>query len=102
VRGAPWSVWGPEPFKFNISSLPPKINKDKDTWNSHPASIEWIASVEVWRDGGVKLTGGQWFSCSKGQVAQYLLQPADLEKEGGLKWFELDDPLHGLTYNMYA
>lgn len=58
--------------------------------------------MEVWRNGGVKFTGGQWFACSKGQVAQYLLHPADLEQEGGLNWFELDDPLHGLTYVMYA
>lgn len=101
-RGAPWKLWGGDSYKFNISSLPPQINKDTDSWNKRPSPIEWIATVEVFNNGAVKMVGGQWFACAKGQVAQYLLHPADLNKEGGLTWYELDDPLHGLIYNMYA
>lgn len=95
-------MWGGDSFKFNISALPPKVNKDADTWNTRPSPIEWVATIQVWATGGVSMSGGEWFACKKGEIAQFLVYPADLDKEGGLTWYELEDPLHGLTYNMYG
>ncbi|KAH6614320.1 ubiquitin 3 binding protein But2 C-terminal domain-containing protein [Boeremia exigua] len=105
LKGAPWSLWGQAPYKFNISSLPPTINKDLDTWNSRPQPLRTLATVTLTHGGNVTLTGGSVYPCSKGQVAQFLLHPASDDREFGLSWFELDYPAseggpHGITFDM--
>jgi hypothetical protein len=103
ARGAPFELWGAEPYVFNVSSVVPRgLALVNDTWNNRSAPIEWIASFKVWKSGAVEQVGGLWFSCAKGQAVQYLASPGDVERDGGVMWYELDDPVHGLTYNMYA
>jgi hypothetical protein len=86
-----------------VSSVVPRgLALVNDTWNNRSAPIEWIASFKVWKSGAVEQVGGLWFSCAKGQTVQYLVSPGDVERDGGVMWYELDDPVHGLTYNMYA
>ncbi|KAF2178648.1 hypothetical protein K469DRAFT_642669 [Zopfia rhizophila CBS 207.26] len=100
----PWTLSGDPaagPLVFNISSLPnASINKDKDTWNSRPKSQEWVASVEVAYNGNVKLTGGS-VVCAKGSAQQFVMYPGSA-RDFGLTWFELTQPLHGVTYEMYV
>ena len=100
TRSAPWTLWGVAPYRFNISSLPPTINKDTDTWNNRPQPIEWVATVELDNQGNTKVFSNG-VVCAKGQVAQFLLYPENPERDFGLVWFELTDPLHGITYEMY-
>ncbi|KAF1993658.1 hypothetical protein P154DRAFT_549442 [Amniculicola lignicola CBS 123094] len=78
----PWILSGQEPITFNISSLEPKVNKDTDSWNSRPKTTGYVGTVEVWYNGNVKVSGGQ-VECKKGQVAQFLLYPAN---EQSSKW----------------
>ena len=102
---APWTLSGQAPYQFNISSLPPAINKDTDTWNSRPAPIKTIATVTLGKDGNVSISGGAVEPCPKGQVSQFLLHPASEEREFGFEWFELDYPEsmgggHGIVFDM--
>lgn len=76
------------------------MNKDTDTWNKRPQPIGWVASVELDHAGKVTITGGT-VPCKKGQPNQFLLYPGS-DRDFGLTWFELTDPLHGITYDMYA
>ncbi|PSN62265.1 hypothetical protein BS50DRAFT_453004, partial [Corynespora cassiicola Philippines] len=97
---APWTLWGSKPFRFNVSALPPKMSEHKDSWNGRPQPHAWVATVEVGNAAGAAVIDGGTFACAKGQVAQFLLHPAT-DGDGGLTWFELDRPLHGITYDMY-
>lgn len=102
---APWTLSGQAPYQFNISSLPPAINKDTDTWNNRPAPIKTIATVTLGKDGNVSISGGAVEPCPKGQVSQFLLHPASEEREFGFEWFELDYPEsmgggHGIVFDM--
>ncbi|KAJ4301776.1 hypothetical protein N0V90_003870 [Kalmusia sp. IMI 367209] len=103
VRGAPWALWGTaDPFLVNVAELPnDSINKDKDTWNKHPQPIGNVATLAVYKSGATNFTWQKPISCQKGQVAQFLLQPAQPDADGGLTWYELTDPLHGITYDMF-
>ncbi|KAF1955803.1 hypothetical protein CC80DRAFT_505118 [Byssothecium circinans] len=102
-RGAPWQIWGPaEPFVFNVSTVSRPINKDKDTWSNHPAIKDWVATYRVYKNGHVEQIGGQYFQCAKGNVSEFIAHPVDLTREGGLKFYELDEPLHGFTYEAFA
>jgi hypothetical protein len=97
-EGAPWHVWDANPFKFNISSLDRTINKDTDTWFNRPNTVDVVAHIEVFSNGKVVVHGGG-VPCLKGQPNSFLLYPAD-NQIGGLTWFELDNPLHGISYIM--
>lgn len=98
---APWWLWGYAPYTFNISSITPTMNKDTDTWNNRPQPIELVASIEIFPDGNTTMYGGI-FGCKKGEPAQFLLQPSAPEANWGIRWFELDAPLNGITYDMYV
>ncbi|KAF3043066.1 hypothetical protein E8E11_000760 [Didymella keratinophila] len=103
--GAPWSLSGQAPYTFNISSLPPAINKDTDTWNSRPQPISTVATVTLSHNGTASISGGAVYPCPKGQVAQFLLHPASDERDFGFEWFELDYPAsqggpHGIVFDM--
>ncbi|KAF2020177.1 hypothetical protein BU24DRAFT_489990 [Aaosphaeria arxii CBS 175.79] len=100
TRGAPWTIWGEAPYLFDVLRLRPIMNKDADTWNRHPEIDGWAATVEVSKSGDVNIFGGR-LPCVKGEAAQFLLTPGS-ERDFGLNWFELKDPLHGITYEMYA
>ncbi|KAF2799884.1 hypothetical protein K505DRAFT_230155 [Melanomma pulvis-pyrius CBS 109.77] len=97
--GAPWYVWGDSPFSFNISTIDRPINKDTDTWNNHPKPVYWVATVDVEPSGRITISGG-YVNCWKGRPVQFLLYPAS-NAPGGIKWFELNNPLHGITFDMY-
>ncbi|KAG9200880.1 hypothetical protein G6514_006588 [Epicoccum nigrum] len=102
---APWSLWGEPPYQFNISSLPPAINKDTDTWNSRPKPIATIATVTLSKNGSASISGGAVEPCLKGQVSHFLLHPASEDREFGFEWFELDYPealggAHGIVFDM--
>ncbi|KAF2645576.1 hypothetical protein P280DRAFT_442211 [Massarina eburnea CBS 473.64] len=103
TRGAPWHVWGlEEPFVFNVSTLSRPINKDADTWNNHPTPKDSVAQFKVYNNGVVEQHGGQWLTCPKGNTAEFIAHPADVKKEGGFTIYELDEPLHGLTYEAWV
>lgn len=102
---APWTLWGQPPYQFNISTLPPAINKDTDTWNSCPKPLTTIATVTLGKNGSVAVNGGKVEPCPRGQVSQFLLHPASEEREFGFEWFELDYPesmggAHGIVFDM--
>jgi hypothetical protein len=102
---APWYLWGEPPYQFNISSLPPAINKDTDTWNSRPKPVATIATVTLSKNGSASISGGAVEPCLKGQVSQFLLHPASEDREFGFEWFELDYPealggAHGIVFDM--
>ena len=101
----PWERWGDNPYLFNISTLDRVINKDTDTWRNRPNPVDWVATIAVENSGKVTTTGGD-IRCQKGQAVSFLLHPFNLAGDGGLKWFELDIPLHGIThgitYDMYV
>ncbi|KAF2690541.1 hypothetical protein K458DRAFT_289863 [Lentithecium fluviatile CBS 122367] len=101
----PFKLWGAEPYVFNVTELSSVPNKDTDSWNHRPAAMAggYVANIQVWRNGTSKVTGGQWMACGKSKTTvQYLLHPADPYRDGGITWFELDQPLHGLTYTVYT
>ena len=85
TRGAPWKLWGAPPLTFNIWSIEPRINKDTDTWNNHPPTTGWVATVEVGNSGVISIVGGD-VVCAKGQTAQFLLTPAS-GRDFGINWF---------------
>lgn len=104
-RAAPWSLWGKPPYQFNISSLPPTINRDNDTWNHRPQPIKTVATVTLDHSGNVSIANGAIQPCPKGQPAQYLLHPASDDRIFGFTWFELDYPAsqggpHGIVFDM--
>ncbi|KAF2703636.1 hypothetical protein K504DRAFT_391808 [Pleomassaria siparia CBS 279.74] len=103
LDSAPWEFWGDVPFRFNISTVDGTFNKSTDTWYNRPSPVEWIATVEVTHDGKVNFLFGSYglVSCTKGQPANFLLYPATAAP-GGLRWFELTSPLHGITYELHS
>ncbi|KAF1362718.1 hypothetical protein EJ07DRAFT_105857 [Lizonia empirigonia] len=105
TKGAPWTLYGQAPYQFNISSLPPTINKDTDTWNSRPQPIKTVATVTLSYSGNATVSGGAVYPCPKGQVSQFLLHPASDDRDFGFTWFELDYPAaeggpHGIVFDM--
>ena len=105
-KNAPRSLSGDPPYTFNISRLEPKINKDADTWNTHPIVTDYYATFELTQAGAVKTVYSKWFECPKGNVAQFLMQPAS-DRAFGYYWFELDYPAaqggtHGVVLEMYT
>jgi hypothetical protein len=83
---SPWKLWGVAPFTFNVSHIDPTMNKDKDTWNDRPSVGDWVATIEIGHDGVHQITSND-VPCVKGDVDQYLVQPADAERDFGLTWY---------------
>ncbi|KAF2129398.1 hypothetical protein P153DRAFT_366788 [Dothidotthia symphoricarpi CBS 119687] len=105
LKNAPLVLSGQAPYTFNISRLEPRINKDRDTWNTHPKVVEYAATVTVEHGGKTRVDGG-WFACPKGQVAQFLLMPGS-DRNLKLEWYELDYRAdeggpHGVVLDMYT
>jgi hypothetical protein len=96
----PWTHTGSDPFRFNITTITRDLDKDKETWNTKPEEKDWIATIEVYKSGWTSMWGG-YFECEKDGLAQYLLRPAT-DEDAGVTWFELDEPLHGLTYDVWV
>ncbi|CAO2654592.1 Nn.00g113250.m01.CDS01 [Neocucurbitaria sp. VM-36] len=104
-KNAPRQLSGDAPYLFNITRLDPKINKDSDNWNSYPATTGHVKTVEL-DHAGVKGQDDGWFTCPKGQVAQFLLRPAS-NRAFRFYWFELDYPAneggaHGVVLEMHT
>ncbi|KAF1841247.1 uncharacterized protein K460DRAFT_421050 [Cucurbitaria berberidis CBS 394.84] len=104
-KNAPRELSGEAPYVFNISRLEPKINKNSDRWNSYPATTGYVKTVEL-DHSGVKWQDDGWFSCPKGQVAQFLLRPSG-NRAFRYYWFELDYPAdqggaHGIVLEMHT
>ncbi|KAF2871460.1 ubiquitin 3 binding protein But2 C-terminal domain-containing protein [Massariosphaeria phaeospora] len=100
ARGAPWKLWGEAPYVFNVSTLTQRpIWKHWDTWNNRQNYGPYVASFSVDQAGNVNVTDGE-VECAQGQATQYVLYPGS-ERDFGIMWFELKDPLHGLTYDLY-
>jgi hypothetical protein len=105
TKNAPWTLYGNPPYEVKVTRLRPTINKDKDTWNSRPATTGYVATIRLQSDGSVQVQDG-WFDCPKGNVAQFLLTPAN-GNGMGLTWFELDYSAaeggpHGITLEMHS
>ncbi|KAK3202851.1 hypothetical protein GRF29_154g985611 [Pseudopithomyces chartarum] len=109
--GAPWELSGvedDEAFLINISELPnDSLNKDKDTWDSHPwpQPNSAVGILAVYKSGFSNITWYTPIDCQRGQVAQFLLQPSEPynQPDAKLTWFELDyHPPHGITYDLYG
>ncbi|KAF2279442.1 uncharacterized protein EI97DRAFT_455688 [Westerdykella ornata] len=101
-KNAPRTLWGEAPYRFNISSIEHRMDKDRDTWNNRPRITGYVGQVELTHSGSVTTTGLH-VPCWKGQVAQYVLYPDDPDRDFGYTWFELDyDPPHGITYEMFV
>lgn len=76
---------------------------DKDTtWNNQPESLLNVATLAVYKSGYTNFTWSMPVICQKGEVATFLLQPAEPDRQwdSGLEWYELDYP-HGITYDMF-
>ncbi|KAL5382465.1 hypothetical protein DPSP01_006564 [Paraphaeosphaeria sporulosa] len=84
---------------YQLNLLPTEPNT---TFISLPKSGVTVATLAVKSSGDTNLTMVKELVCQKGQVASFLLQPADplRQWDSGLSWYELDYP-HGITYEMY-
>ncbi|OAG08547.1 uncharacterized protein CC84DRAFT_1174006 [Paraphaeosphaeria sporulosa] len=79
-RGAPWSLWGvndDEAYLINIVALENDSIKPNTTFISLPKSGVTVATLAVKSSGDTNLTMVKELVCQKGQVASFLLQPAD-------------------------
>lgn len=106
AKNAPRELSGSAPYAFNISRLEPTINKDTDTWISHPGVTEYYATYTLNHNGTVKEEYSKWFACPKGQVAQFLLHPAS-DRDFRYYWYELDYQLgeggpHGVVLESHT
>ncbi|KAF2845492.1 hypothetical protein T440DRAFT_472620 [Plenodomus tracheiphilus IPT5] len=106
TKNAPRALYGTPPYTFNISRLQPTIDKDTDTWNSHPNITDYVATYILGQAGNVSTVASHWFECPKGQVAQFLLYPLG-GRDFGYYWFELDYPAeeggpHGVVLEMHT
>lgn len=106
-KNAPRKLDGEAPYKFEIYRLEPTIDKNADTWDSHPPMSEkWaMATVTLTKEWGVTVEGG-WFTCPFGNVAQFILKPVD-DRAFSYSWYELnygenEGGPHGLTLEMHS
>lgn len=81
------------------------MNKNTDTWNNHPAVTDLMATFEIDHAGTVTSRGTKWFVCPKGQVAQFVMTPAN-NRDFSFYWYELNYPdsdggPHGVTLEMW-
>jgi hypothetical protein len=105
AKNAPWALAGPTPFEITASRLTPTIDKDKDSWNSHPKVNEYVATFVVSRNGSVTVHD-ESFICPKGDVAQFMLSTS-AGRGSSLSWYELDygwdvGGPHGVTLEMHT
>jgi hypothetical protein len=106
TKNAPRSLSGDEPYQFLVNRLTSTIDKDRDTWNHSPEITNYVARVTLTQDGGVTVEDG-WFTCPKGNVAQFVLTPVNNARTFKYTWFELDYPSelggpHGITLDMHT
>lgn len=105
-KNAPRTFSGIAPYVLNVTRLEPKINKDTDTWSSHPGTTDFIAQYTLHDNGQVYTVSSKTFVCPKGQVAQFLITPGTA-RDLSVYWFELDYPAdqggkHGIVLEMYT
>jgi hypothetical protein len=105
AKNAPRTLSGQAPYTFFVYRIEPTINKDTDTWNSHPEIINYVATITLSEGGGVTIVDG-WFDCPKGEVAQFLLVPQGT-RAFRYTWYELNYPAsaggpHGITLEMHS
>ena len=105
-KNAPRSLSGQSPYTFDISRLDPSINKNTDSWNSHPNITEHYATFSLDQAGNVREVVNKWFTCPKGQVAQFVLHPSST-RNFDYYWFELDYSAaeggpHGIVLEMHT
>jgi hypothetical protein len=104
-KNAPRTLSGDAPYTFLIYRMLTDINQDTDSWNSHPKTTNYVATVTLTPGGGVTLLDG-WFQCPMGDVAQFLLTPVG-SRAFKYTWFELDYASdaggpHGITLEMHT
>ncbi|KAF2119101.1 ubiquitin 3 binding protein But2 [Lophiotrema nucula] len=100
-KDSPHAIWGDGDFYMHVHLLNGIPDKTKDTWNSHPGTGRLVATIKVTTDNQASIVDGGAVPCYKDETANFIITPADPAKYGGFNWFELDKPLHGLTYEMY-
>ncbi|KAF2829571.1 hypothetical protein CC86DRAFT_191389 [Ophiobolus disseminans] len=109
AKNAPKELKGNAPHSFHASRLEPTIDRDADTWFSHPPVVGTpMTTFDIQEDWSVSTEGG-WFECPYGTVAQFLLHPTGEGGQAGFsyKWFELNYPAvlggpHGITLEMHS
>ncbi|KAI8942304.1 hypothetical protein NX059_000383 [Plenodomus lindquistii] len=106
TKNAPRLLTGTAPYTFSASRLTPTINKDTDTWNSHPNITDYVGTYVLTEQGQVSAAYTKWFACPKGQIAQFLLY-SEGPREFGYYWYELDYKKeeggpHGVVLEMHA
>lgn len=104
-KNAPRTLSGAAPYTFLVYRLLPQINKDTDSWDSHPKTTNYVATVTLTPSGGVTVEDG-WFQCPLGEVVQFLLTPVG-SRAFRYTWFELDYSSdvggpHGITLEMHT
>ena len=105
AKNAPFSLKGVAPFAINISRIDPKLVNGGTTWNNKPAVIEHYDTYVLSTSGASEIVS-KWFTCPKGNVAQFYIHPAgtrDLE----VYWYELnyganEGGPHGIVLEMHS
>lgn len=105
TKNAPRELSGDAPYTFNVTRVASAMDQFKDSWASHPAPTDWVATVTLTKAGDVTVDGA-WFDCPKWNVAQFLLTPS-ANRALRYWWFELDYPAseggpHGITLEMHT
>jgi hypothetical protein len=105
AKNAPRTLTGQAPYTFFVYHTEATIDKDKDTWNSHPEITNYVATITLTQGGDVTVKDG-WFDCPKGNVAQFLLVPQGT-RAFRYTWYELNYPAsaggpHGITLEMHS
>jgi hypothetical protein len=105
AKNAPRALSGQAPYTFLVHRIESAIDKDKDTWNSHPEIMYQIGKITLTQSGGVTVEN-DWFQCPKGDLAQFMLMPEN-DRAFKYSWFELDYPAeaggaHGITLEMHT
>jgi hypothetical protein len=103
-KNAPLSLKGEAPFAINISRIEPKLVNGGTTWNNKPAITEHYDTYVLSMNGATEVVS-KWFSCPKGNVAQFVIHPAS-KRYLDVYWFELnygveDGGPHGVVLEMH-
>ncbi|RYN27805.1 hypothetical protein AA0120_g10631 [Alternaria tenuissima] len=104
-KNAPLSLKGEAPFAINISRIEPKLVNGGTTWNNKPAITEHYDTYVLSMNGATEVVS-KWFSCPKGNVAQFVIHPAS-KRYLDVYWFELnygaeDGGPHGVVLEMHT
>ncbi|ORY18346.1 ubiquitin 3 binding protein But2 [Clohesyomyces aquaticus] len=94
------TLTGNPPYVIEVAALDPVMNTNTDTWNNRPAVKGGkVATIEIQMDGSAVVTGG-YVPCASGTWTQFLIYPGST-RTLGLTWFEMSNPLNGITYELY-